>query len=94
MILGYDQWRNFRFLGSFDGYFPSFPPDLLHFSPFEVGKPPKVFVRGKVQCFVLFLKVNLHKILPDGGICFWADWTVNWHVGARRGGSRLCRYTI
>jgi len=94
MVLRYDQWRNFRFFGVFGCSFPPFCPDFLHLKPFKVGELPEVLVVGKVQGFVPFFKVNFHKIFPDSGVGLWANRTVNRHIGARRGGSRLRRYAV
>ena len=72
----------------------TFCPDLLHLRSLEVGELPETFVFGRIKGFVLFFKMNPHKVLPDGGVGFRANRTVNWHVGARRRGSGLCCYTV
>ena len=85
MALRYDQWRNFRLFGAFRWYFPSFCPYFLHLRSFEVGELPEVLILGKIEGFVFFFEMNLHKILPDGRVGLGAYWTVNGHIGAGRG---------
>jgi hypothetical protein len=75
MVLQYHQWQDFQLSHSFGHYLSLFYPYLLHFRSFEVGELPEVLVLGKIQCFVLVFKMNLHEIFPDGRVSFGAKCT-------------------